>query len=390
MKINYVKLYGKLFHFYNNFFYRFLDGYALPPAQFLIAATYDCNIDCTFCFEGRKDMLAEPELSFKEMKKVIDQVPFYGLLTYVGGEPFMRPDIREIIEYSFKKCKFTIVTNGTYNIEKNARLIVEKGIKSVFHKGLVEIAVSLSGDKKFHDETVQMKGAFDKSFEGVKRICRIRSEMGKRFPLISFRIPILKENVSHLHELVALARDLDIDFCIFMLHNTQEGTYNPTPIQNYQSKFYKRPKSAGYIPEEVLRREFALIREICENSKLLVKYTPHGITEEEIIKYYSPQADLKNFTCRNPWQKVMIAPNGDVLPCVMVKEGNIKKDSILSIWNRKILRSFRRDLKENKLYPICFGCCGLTYMPNAGIESPSAPTTSPGAVKAEISHSPSL
>ena len=364
MKFDYSALYGNLFRLYNAIPYRFFGGFSLPPAQYYLGLTYDCNIDCAFCFDGRKNRLQEPELSLQEIKKIIDQVPFYGLMTYVGGEPFMRKDIAEIIAYSAANCKFTIVTNGTFNIEKNARFLVDKGIKSIFHKGLVEVAVSLSGTEQHHDKIVGMKGSFTKSVEGVKRIVRARKEAGKRFPLISFRIPILADNIANLHELVSLAKELDVDVCIFMLQNMQEGIYDPVSIHDYPSKFYIRPKFPAYIPAEVIQREFGLIREIQKGSDLQIKFTPHDVTEEEIIKYYSPKSDLNRFICFQPWQKVMIEPNGDVLPCTMIKEGNLKKDTVGDIWNRSAVKNFRRDLKNNKTYPICFGCCGLTYIPS--------------------------
>lgn len=386
MKLDYAALYENLFRLYNAIPYRFFGGFSLPPAQYYLGLTYDCNIDCAFCFDGRKDRLQESELSLQEIKNIIDQVPFYGLMTYVGGEPFMRRDIVEIINYSATRCKFTIVTNGTFNIEKNVRLLADKGIKSVFHKGLVEVAVSLSGTEQRHDEIVGMKGAFSKSVEGVKRLVKARKETGKRFPLISIRLPILPDSIATLHELVLLARELDVDFCVLMLQNMQDGVYDPVSIHDYKSKFYTRPKAPAYIPEEVIQRELELIREIQKGGNPQIKFTPSGLTAEEIIKYYSPKSNLKRAVCFQPWQKVMIEPNGDVLPCTMVKEGNLKNDTVWNIWNRTVLKKFRQDLKTNKTYPICFGCCGLTYIPNSGIDN----TARSGIDKVEASHSISL
>ena len=376
MQLNYVKIYRKLFDLYNSFPYRYLRGFSFPPAQYFIGLTYDCNIDCSFCFSGRKEMLDVPEFKLEEVKKIIDRVPFYGILTLSGGEPLMYKHIWEVVDYASKNCKFTIVTNGTYNIEKNARVLVDRGIKSVFSNGLLELGVSLVGPEKYHDSVVQVKGAFSKTVAGLKRIRKIRDESGKKFPLISIRTAIVKENAGDLHEVVAIAKDVGADIVIFMIQNMQDNVYDATPIENYLSEFHKRPTHPTPIPEDVLRREFALIKELQKDSNLLIKFTPDNITEDEIVRYYSPKADLKNFTCRFPWQKIIYFPNGNAQPCLMLKTGNTKTESASALWNKKSVRDFRLHLKENGPFPICFGCCGLTYSPNSQQEEPCADITS--------------
>ena len=369
MKINYAKAYAALLKLYQEIPYRFFRGYSFPPLHYLLGLTYDCNIDCTFCFEGRKDRLNQEELNLGEIKKIIDQVPFYGLMTYLGGEPFMHRDIHEIIDYSAKKCKFSIVTNGLYNVGKNARLIVEKGIKTPFHNGIVEIAVSLIGLESLHDQVVQMKSAYKKAVEGLKRIRKLRDEAKKRFPLISIRVTLLEENVTQLNQLVEVSKEVGADICMFTVLNMQGNIYDPFPIAEYPTRFYKPPKVPPYIPEEILRREFELIREAQNGSDLLIKYNPIGITEDAIVNYYSSKPSLKNFSCRQPWQKLMIQPNGDPMPCVLVKEGNLKTDTVSDIWNRKVVQDFRRVLKQKEVFPVCFGCCALTYNPGENSSS---------------------
>ena len=255
-------------------------------------------------------------------------------------------------------------------MEKNARLVVEKGIKTPFHNGMVEIAVSLVGLESLHDKVVQMKSAYKKALEGLKRIRRLRDEANKRFPLISIRITILEENITQLHELVQVAKDVGADICMFTVLNMQNNIYDPFPIQEYATKFYQPPKTPPFIPEEILRREFELIRGVQKGSDLLIRYNPIGITEDAIVNYYSSKPNLKNYTCRQPWQKLMIQPNGDPMPCVLVKEGNLKTDTVSDVWNRKVVQDFRRVLKQEEVFPICFGCCALTYNP----EENSSPT----------------
>jgi radical SAM protein with 4Fe4S-binding SPASM domain len=59
---------------------------------------------------------------------------------------------------------------------------------------------------------------------------------------------------------------------------------------------------------------------------------------------------------------VVVSPYGEVFPCVplsMVNAvmGNIKDNSLQSIWNGSKYIDFRRKLKNSKLLPICSKCC---------------------------------
>ena len=87
--------------------------------------TYACNLECIHCLSssGRRD---PRELSTEQAKAVLDELAalqvFY--INIGGGEPMVRRDFFDIIEYSVSKgigVKFS--TNGAYiDSEKAKRL----------------------------------------------------------------------------------------------------------------------------------------------------------------------------------------------------------------------------------------------------------------------------
>ena len=85
--------------------------------------TYACNLQCVHCLSssGQRD---ERELSTEEAKKILDDLRdlqvFY--INIGGGEPMVRRDFFELLEYSVANgigVKFS--TNGAFIDEEKAR-----------------------------------------------------------------------------------------------------------------------------------------------------------------------------------------------------------------------------------------------------------------------------
>lgn len=74
----------------------------------------DCNLNCKHCRVAEKN-LKEPALSLKQAKELLAQLYYCGVtkLNLSGGEPFLRKDIFDILEYARKFDDIVITTNCT-------------------------------------------------------------------------------------------------------------------------------------------------------------------------------------------------------------------------------------------------------------------------------------
>ncbi len=90
-----------------------------------------------------------------DVKRVLDQYSDVGgeHLAISGGEPFVRKDILEIVEYASSQPLFvTILSNGTLITDETAKKLSQYNIK--------EVQISLDGAKtETHDALRGMKGA---------------------------------------------------------------------------------------------------------------------------------------------------------------------------------------------------------------------------------------
>ena len=97
----------------------------------------------------------------------------------------------------------------------------------------------------------------------------------------------------------------------------------------------------------------------------------------EIVRYYSGGAaqgaaqgaaheerhgqELAQFECRSAWSNLYVGADGCVYPCFVQKVGDVRKQSLKSIWNSRAMCLFRRRLREGGPFCICDGCCELEY-----------------------------
>lgn len=129
-----------------------------------------CNLTCSHCLVNSSPR-GDEGLTTDAIKKIINEAVELGTgrFFFTGGEPFMRRDIFELIEYvcNSKKAELILLTNGT--LLKGETLERLKG----FDKTRLRIQISLDGSKPEINDQVRGKGSFSQIVEGIKGIVRI-------------------------------------------------------------------------------------------------------------------------------------------------------------------------------------------------------------------------
>ncbi|MBP1734929.1 MAG: Radical domain protein [Deltaproteobacteria bacterium] len=119
--------------------------------------TRNCNLNCVHCRAAASKGPHEGELTLSECKQVLDQIAGFASPTIIltGGEPLMRNDIFDIIEYgNVKGLRLVMAINGTLLTEEKAQRLKEYGIKRV--------SLSLDGKNvKNHDAFRGVIGSFN-------------------------------------------------------------------------------------------------------------------------------------------------------------------------------------------------------------------------------------
>ncbi|MBN2181932.1 MAG: radical SAM protein [Sedimentisphaerales bacterium] len=151
--------------------------------------TRACNLKCVHCYNDSGAGKADNELTTTEAKAVLNDLADFGVpsVLFSGGEPFMRADLFELIEYAVeRKLRTVISTNGT--------LISAEKAKQIRQSGVSYVGVSLDGIGKVNDEFRGAAGAFEKAVEGIKN-CQ---NAGVR---IGLRLTLTKRNIQDMEGL---------------------------------------------------------------------------------------------------------------------------------------------------------------------------------------------
>jgi len=165
--------------------------------------TRNCNLKCKHCYSSAFKNNFSGELNTTEAKKVIDDLSSINVpvLLISGGEPLIRNDLFEIINYALNKTiKVTLSTNGTLINKNIAQKIKDSGISYV--------GISLDGLKKTHNNFRGKENAFKKAIKGIDNCLKINQKVGIRFT-------ITKSNLKELPAIINLMEKKDIPRACF-------------------------------------------------------------------------------------------------------------------------------------------------------------------------------
>jgi mycofactocin radical SAM maturase len=189
--------------------------------------TYACNLACVHCLSssGRRD---PRELTTAECRSVVDELQkmqvFY--VNIGGGEPTVRPDFWELLDYSIDHnvgVKFS--TNG---IKLDARRA-----EQLARTDYVDVQISLDGATADVNDHVRGPGSYDTAMRALENL----AAAGFAQPKIS--VVMTRQNVDQLDEFKAIADKFGAQLRITRLRPSGRGAdvwdeLHPTAAQQRQ------------------------------------------------------------------------------------------------------------------------------------------------------------
>lgn len=336
-------------------------GYALPPRLFLFEMTRRCNLRCQMCQyiqwlrETPPAQQKEGELTTEEWLAAIRQAPRLGLISFTGGEPFVRPDFLDLLGFASSRCRTHTITNGTMLTEERARNLIDFAPRRFGGAGFNILGVSLEGPEEVNDR-IRGEGGFAKSVGAIRMMSSMRRDRGRRCPLIHVTTVIQKGNLDYLSwmpQIVAEAGGDVVNLTLEVRNQELQGFGSRDP-RAYSMSQLNSPRLDPQRVSDALRDA----RRAAEKAGIELR-TPN-MPDREIVRYYSGQSDLRDFRCPGLWSTLIVGSNGDIHPCWIASVGNVRETSLRSAWNNDKFKGFRRRAREGLFTP-CAGCCMLSY-----------------------------
>ena len=192
--------------------------------------TYACNLECVHCLSssGRRD---PRELTTDEAKAVLDELHdlqvFY--INIGGGEPMIRRDFFELLEYSIGRgigVKFS--TNGAFIDAEKARRLASMDY--------LDIQISLDGTDAEVNDAVRGTGSYDTAIRAMEHL------RDADFEDFKISVVVTRHNVDQLDEFKALADSFGATLRITRLRPSGRGAdswHDLHPTQAQQRQIYE-------------------------------------------------------------------------------------------------------------------------------------------------------
>jgi hypothetical protein len=129
-----------------------------------------CNIACRHCFitcGPKSDRHAF--MTVAQVRATLDEAVRQGVREYymTGGEPFLHPDLREMVALTLEQGPLTILTNGILIDDAEAEWAAQTQRTAPYS---FDLRVSLDGSSPERNDPVRGKGTFAKITAGICRL----------------------------------------------------------------------------------------------------------------------------------------------------------------------------------------------------------------------------
>ncbi|HEY6548014.1 MAG TPA: radical SAM protein [Vicinamibacteria bacterium] len=140
--------------------------FALDTLWFHVAGSL-CNLQCTHCFVSASPRNHSHEmLSLETVRRYLAEAESLGVKEYyfTGGEPFMNPEIFEILEAALVQGPVCVLTNGLFLRPEACRRLRRLSDASPYS---LDLRISVDGWDAATNDPVRGAGTFDRILEGI-------------------------------------------------------------------------------------------------------------------------------------------------------------------------------------------------------------------------------
>lgn len=245
--------------------------------------TERCNLRCKYCdyWSGAQ----EDELSTAQALAIIDELSVLKarVISFTGGEPLLRDDIRQIITYAKSKGIFSkINTNG---------LLVPQKIDEI--DGAEQVNLSFDGPAPIHDQ-IRGAGSYKALFTAIDLLRRRKKR-------IVFHVVLTKHNLSSVDFILDKCRELDI------------GAFFQPATEFYLLGKDRNPHSPD---KEDYNRVISLLLQKKRNKNVYINNSLSG------LKHLSCWPDPRNIYCCAGKIIIRINPKGQLYHCERFPDKN--------------------------------------------------------------------
>jgi MoaA/NifB/PqqE/SkfB family radical SAM enzyme len=335
------------------------------PSSLIFFITSRCNLRCNHCFYWKELNTKGSELSIDEISKIASSLKHPVSLALTGGEPFIREDLKEIIEAFHHGCgtrEVGITTNGTLTgpIVETTRFVLESDYLSS-----LSVQISLDGLEKCHDNIRGAKGSFRKAISTIMKLKKLKAHYSGFQMKIA--LTVQKRNLPELKGFIEYLLPMNIPLCFNIVRGGGFGVFDlPSSVS---SDFNPKDESDSFLSLNDIKTAYALLKKMSDSSSF--HFWPFRQQKIWELSIQMLEENRSPISCYASAMESVLYSNGDVSFCELSKPfANIKGYgyNFAGLW-----KSDEAD-RMRKLLGKCFcihGCnltTGLTFEPEVVIK----------------------
>lgn len=344
------------------------------PVDIVIRCTEKCFLKCKFCGQGGENGRVDRStldcgpVAMETFHKIIAEVndwPVKPFIKITGGEPLtLGMPFLDVLQ-KMRECGIIVKLNTNGMMLKNRKIA-----RRIAETDLNYLSISLDGEKDVHNELRGSKYLFTAMMEGIDNVQYYRKKLGKRNLMILISMVISSDTQDQIENVYRIAVEKKVDwFNIQFLNYTTKETCDQAHIY-FKNKLGidDRPWD-GFCNPRFNKIDPNFIEKQINKILSLRKSVPISVmgglsTASQISKYYFSKDNIRNNICIIPFTGMHIVPPGRAAYCIdypFYEYGDIRKESLESIWFGKNATEFRKDMicyfKENDSnFPQCRRC----------------------------------
>jgi radical SAM protein with 4Fe4S-binding SPASM domain len=337
---------------------RKLPGRFYPINYLFIEITNACNFKCTWC----PDEIMDRRRGFMKKEKVfriLDEIaqkrpwlgPIYPVKLHQMGEPFLHPDLVEIVAHAEKQ-------GVGIELNTNCGLITREKADGLYAAGLTNLILSYqTPDPSSFKTRKAPKLVFDEYRDKVRLAVERKVATGARTNL---EIDIMNTKYAEGYAIVSedeQALAFLEDWIRFA--QTLEQKYGIAP----RVHDWERIRSFGFLDQDENGSRYELLDGIhliwkrCHSWGNVIDTTAGPAPEAGRVE------ERADSYCPAPYDQFVVQWNGDVVSCCTDYEGRTKTANVFAsgveeIWRSDVLKQRKKDMLEGRLLDVCARCQG--------------------------------
>ncbi len=279
------------------------------PMWLLAELTYACPLQCPYCSNPVELGKKQDELDTETWKRTLKEARELGAvqLGFSGGEPLVRPDLLELIQYA-KSLGFYC------NLITSAVGLSEEKVLEFKQAGLNHIQISFQGSEAASNQHFGGSDSFQHKMAMTRAVLAADIPLGLNFVLH-------RQNIHQVNDFLQVAEDLGAEF---------------VELANCQYYAWALENREALMPSQQQLRD-------AEAATEAFRQQHQGKMEVFFVApdYYENRPKK----CANGWGTtfITVTPNGEVLPCQSAKVipgidfPKVQDHSLKDIWQHSDL-----------------------------------------------------